>query len=222
MMWPSAGGTVVLDDGLVAADVLIDGEQIGALTAPGTGGSARTILDARGCLVMPGAIDAHAHVHIPYVRPDGSTPYSHDDFRSASRAAAAGGTTTFIDFAMQEEGQEPLDAVTMRKAAISDAAVDVALHCWLVDARPEFLTQLPAVVAKGIPSFKAFMAYSQSGEAMDDGALGARWSNWGYTGKRRSADQTLPPRYAGRCAEVGRRSPPPAPARATDRSRRPG
>lgn len=165
------GGTVVLEDGLVAADLFIDGEQIGALAAPGKGGEARTVLDARGGLVLPGAIDAHAHVHIPYVRPDGRTPYSHDDFRSASRAAAAGGTTTFIDFAMQEEDQEPLDAVATRKAAISDAAVDVALHCWLVDARPEFLAQLPAVVAEGIPSFKAFMAYSQSGEAMDDGAL---------------------------------------------------
>ncbi len=165
------GGTVVLDDGLVAADLFVDGERISGLVAPGTEAPARTVLDARGCLVLPGAIDAHAHVHIPYVRPDGSTPYSRDDFRSASRAAAAGGTTTFIDFAMQEEGQEPLDAVVRRKADIGDAAVDVALHCWLVDAHPAFLAQLPAVVAEGIPSFKAFMAYSQSGEAMDDGAL---------------------------------------------------
>src|SRR5690348_7277911 len=84
------GGTVVLDDGLVAADLFVDGERIGALTAPGMDGEARTVLDASGCLVMPGAVDAHAHVHIPYVRPDGSTPYSHDDFLSASRAAAAG------------------------------------------------------------------------------------------------------------------------------------
>jgi dihydropyrimidinase len=165
------GGTVVLEDGMVAADLIVDGERISAIALPGTAGEARATLDATGCYVMPGAVDAHVHVHIPYVRPDGSTPYSRDDFPSASRAAAVGGTTTFIDFAMQGEGQEPLAAVAERKATLAGASVDVALHCWLVDVRPDFLAQLPAVVAEGIPSFKAFMAYSQSGEAMDDGSL---------------------------------------------------
>lgn len=165
------GGTVVLEEGALAADMFVTGERISAIAMPGAVAEARATLDATGCYVLPGVVDAHAHVHIPYVRPDGSTPYSRDDYLSASRAAAVGGTTTFIDFAMQGEGQEPLAAVAERKAALAAAAVDVALHCWLVDARPEFLDQLPAVVAEGIPSFKAFMAYSQSGEAMDDGSL---------------------------------------------------
>ncbi len=168
------GGTLVLEDGVLLADLWIADGRVAALTEPGVLAAtavARESLDATGCYVMPGTVDAHAHVHIPYVRPDGSTPYSRDDFLSASRAAAAGGTTTFIDFAMQAEGQEPLAALAQRLDDLRAAAVDVALHCWLVDVRPAYLAQLPALVAAGVPSVKAFMAYSQSGEAMDDGDL---------------------------------------------------
>ena len=165
------GGTVVLEHGALPADLYVDGGKISAITVPGLAIEAEATLDATGCYVLPGVVDAHAHIHLAYVRPDGRTPYSRDDFLSGSRAAAVGGTTTFIDFAMQAEGQEPLAAVAERKAALATSAVDVALHCWLVDVRAEFLAQLPAMVAEGVPSFKAFMAYSQSGEAMDDGSL---------------------------------------------------
>src|SRR4029077_6393232 len=96
------GGLVVTPEGTREADILVEGEQIARLTAPGEIRGLDEI-DAAGCIVLPGMVDAHVHVGLDYRLMDGTTARSADRYEDASRAAAAGGTTTIIDFAMQVE-----------------------------------------------------------------------------------------------------------------------
>ena len=100
-----AGGTVVTTDGTFLAEVLIDGERIAALGAPGSEitetwrRGADEVHDATGRLVLPGGIDVHTHMEMPF----GGTS-SHDTFQTGTTAAAWGGTTTIVDFAVQPKG----------------------------------------------------------------------------------------------------------------------
>ena len=165
------GGLVVMPEGARPADVLVEGETIEAVTAPAESHGDRRTVDVEGCVVLPGTIDAHVHVHLPYVRLDGHVVWSSDGFPQASTAAALGGTTTIIDFAMQDAGQDLLQPLSERLEFAAASTVDVALHCWIVDPSERALAQLAELVARGVPSFKAFMAYSQLGEPMDDGEL---------------------------------------------------
>ena len=105
-------GTVVSATGQHAADVLIDGETIAAVLLPGTDAAiaaeagAEQIIDAKGKYVVPGGIDAHTHMELPF----GGT-YASDTFETGSRAAAWGGTTTIIDFAVQRYGENVRDSL---------------------------------------------------------------------------------------------------------------
>jgi len=165
------GGTVVTAAGAERADVLIDGEMITGVEPPAERHPGRRVIDAEGCMVLPGSVDAHAHVRIPYVRLDGTIVFSADSFPQASKAAAVGGTTTIIDFVMQSPSEDLLRPLAERKAFIEASTIDVALHCWIMDANDQVLAQVPELVGQGIPSFKAFMAYSQLGDPMPDGEL---------------------------------------------------
>src|SRR5262249_39667008 len=101
------GGTVVGPTGSFAADVLVDGETIAAILAPGTGPSTvDTTLDATGKYVIPGGIDVHTHMQLPF----GGT-FASDTFETGTRAAAFGGTTTIIDFAVQRTGEVVQDGL---------------------------------------------------------------------------------------------------------------
>src|ERR1700710_960672 len=104
------GGTVVTATGAFPADVLVDGETIAALLDPAhTGtltGTADRVLDAAGLYVMPGGIDVHTHMEMPF----GGT-FAADDFETGTRAAAWGGTTTIVDFVVQTHGQQVMDQV---------------------------------------------------------------------------------------------------------------
>jgi dihydropyrimidinase len=166
-----AGGTVVTPAGPLEADVLVEAGQIAAVEPHGEHHGERLVLDATGCVVLPGAVDAHVHVGIPYVRLDGWVVTSADRFPDASRASALGGTTTIVDFAMQDVGEDLVGPLEERLEAIRESAVDVALHCWVMDTADEALAQVPELVSRGVPSFKAFMAYSQLGEPLGDGEL---------------------------------------------------
>ena len=148
--------------------------MIAALTEPGEA-SADDEIDARGCVVLPGAVDAHVHVGLDYRLMDGSVATSADSYDDASRAAATGGTTTIIDFAMQVEGEGLLAPLERRLNDIRPSAVDVALHCWMLEANPPALREIPELVARGVPSLKVFLAYSQLGEPMPDEDLLAVW-----------------------------------------------
>jgi dihydropyrimidinase len=135
------GGLVVAPDGVREADVLIDEERIVAITPPGE--APGETIDARGCIVLPGAVDAHVHVGLDYRLMDGSVTTSADGYEDASRAAAAGGTTTIIDFAMQVEGEGLLAPLERRLDDIRPSAVDVALHCWMLEANAQALREIP-------------------------------------------------------------------------------
>ncbi|MBA3471688.1 MAG: amidohydrolase family protein, partial [Rubrobacter sp.] len=148
------GGTIVTADGSFDADVLIEDEKI---VAVGTGIAANgtETVDASGKLIMPGFIDAHTHMAMPF----GGTVTS-DDWATGTAAAVAGGTTTIIDFALQEEGGTLAGAVeAWTEKARDKALIDYGFHVAITDLRDDVKTELPSLAAKGVASVKIFMAY---------------------------------------------------------------
>jgi dihydropyrimidinase len=148
-------GTVVTASDTYSADVAIMDGKIAAIAQALPQDGAKRVIDAKGKYVMPGGIDVHTHLDMPF---GGTT--SADDFESGTRAAAFGGTTTLIDFAIQYKGQ-PLRAAFdswMQKAA-SKATTDYAFHCIITDLPNARLDEMGELVQEGVPSFKLFMAY---------------------------------------------------------------
>jgi dihydropyrimidinase len=136
------------------ADILIDGEQI-AMIAKKIDVEADRVIDAKGRLVIPGGIDPHTHMELPF----GGTSAS-DTFETGTRAAAFGGTTTIIDFAVQYKGQalsEALDA--WHKKADGTTAIDYGFHLICTDLPDQRLTEMKNCIDQGVSSFKLFMAY---------------------------------------------------------------
>lgn len=149
------GGTVVTASDTFVADVIIEDSRVVALMSPGTGPADVETIDAAGCYVIPGGIDAHTHLDMPF----GGTN-SIDDFESGTIAAAFGGTTSIIDFAIQKKGgslKEALD--TWHQKAEGKAAVDYAFHMIATDVPPAQLKEMADIVREGVTSFKLFMAY---------------------------------------------------------------
>jgi dihydropyrimidinase len=149
-------GTVVTASDTYAADVWIENGKIAALVAPGTQiGTADTTIDAKGKYVIPGGIDCHTHMDLPF----GGTTAS-DDFDTGTVAAAHGGTTTIVDFAIQQKGgamRAGLD--TWFAKAEGKAAIDYGFHMIMTEANPQALEEMAAMVREGVTSFKMFMAY---------------------------------------------------------------
>jgi len=148
-------GTVVNADSTFKADVLIDGgiiKEIGPAILPNSAG---TIVDATGLLLLPGGIDAHTHLDMPF---GGTT--SADDFETGTRAAAIGGTTTIVDFAIQARGTKMRTALdTWWKKAEGKACIDYGLHMIVTDLHDAGLEDMDDMVREGVASFKLFMAY---------------------------------------------------------------
>jgi dihydropyrimidinase len=156
-----SGGTVVTSTGTVEADVLVAGERIAAVLEPGTGvaasiaRSADRVIDAGGRYVLPGGIDAHTHMEMPF----GGT-HSADTFETGTRAAAWGGTTTIIDFAVQAKGASLLSTLDKWHAkADGNCAVDYGFHMIVSDVNDSTLKEMESCVEAGVNSFKMFMAY---------------------------------------------------------------
>jgi len=148
------GGTVVTAEGSYRADVLVEDERIVAVGTDLSGDGAETV-DASEKLVMPGFIDAHTHMGMPF----GGTVTA-DDWATGTAAAAAGGTTTIIDFALQEEGGTLAGAVeAWTEKARGKALIDYGFHVAITDLRDEVKTELPSLAARGVASVKIFMAY---------------------------------------------------------------
>jgi dihydropyrimidinase len=148
-------GTVVTATDTYIADVAISGGKVTAIGQNLPRENTTRVLDAKSKYVMPGGIDVHTHLDMPF---GGTT--SADDFETGTRAAAFGGTTTLIDFAIQYKGQ-PLRAAFdawMQKAA-SKATTDYAFHCIITDLPNARLDEMTELVHEGVPSFKLFMAY---------------------------------------------------------------
>lgn len=154
-----ANGTVLTAADLYPGDVLIEDEKIAAVGAPGSLSALalkvdRTI-DAAGKYVIPGGIDVHTHLDMPF---GGTT--SADDFESGTVAAAHGGTTSVVDFAIQYRGQTLRHArdAWMRKAD-GKAAIDYGFHMIITELDGRVEDEMDALVHEGITSFKLFMAY---------------------------------------------------------------
>src|SRR5260370_19843175 len=139
------GGDVVTPQGVVRSDVAIAGETITAIAAPDAlpAQSAQRVIDAPGCIVMPGGIDPHVHLHHVWIKPDG-TPLITAGPEQVGRAALHGGTTTFIDFAYWRDGASALEAIEMRdKDLVGKSPCDWAYHIMLPsDPPPAFAVQL--------------------------------------------------------------------------------
>ena len=148
------GGTVVNAEGSYRADVLVEDGTISAVGASIDADGIQTV-DASGLLVMPGFIDAHTHMDMPF----GGTMTA-DDWATGTEAAVAGGTTTIIDFALQEVGGTLAGAVEAWTEKSRDKAViDYGFHVAITDLRDDIKAELPDLAAKGVASVKIFMAY---------------------------------------------------------------
>ena len=152
------GGTVITATETMEADVLVEDEKVVALAAPGSHGwveGADRIIDAAGKWVVPGGIDVHTHMELPF----GGTVAS-DDFETGTRAAAWGGTTTIIDFGVQVKGDSLTDGLEAWMAkAEGRCAIDYGFHMIVGDVTPESLKEMDIAMGEGVTSFKLFTAY---------------------------------------------------------------
>jgi dihydropyrimidinase len=154
------GGTVVTADLTYAADVKIEGGRIVEI-GPDLKGD--TVLDASGAYVMPGGIDPHTHLEMPFMG-----TYSSDDFESGTRAALSGGTTMVVDFALPSPGQGLLDALKMWDNKSTRATCDYSFHMAVTWWGEQVFDEMPKVAARGINTFKHFMAYKGALMVNDD------------------------------------------------------
>ncbi|KQZ14083.1 dihydropyrimidinase [Mesorhizobium sp. Root554] len=156
-------GTIVTADRSYKADVKIDG---GRIVEIGQNLSGDESFDASGCYVMPGGIDPHTHLEMPFMG-----TYSADDFESGTRAALAGGTTMVVDFCLPAPRQSLLEALQMWDNKTSKAACDYSFHMAVTWWDKQVFDEMKTVVDKGITSFKHFMAYKGSLMVNDDEML---------------------------------------------------
>ena len=154
------GGTVVTADLTYKADVLVEDGRIAAI---GEGLAGDRVLDASGCYVMPGGIDPHTHLEMPFMG-----TYSADDFESGTRAALAGGTTMVVDFALPSPGQGLMDALKVWDNKTARAHCDYSFHMAVTWWDQQVFDEMAEVVGRGITSFKHFMAYKGALMVNDD------------------------------------------------------
>ena len=147
-------GTIITPTSSFKADIAVKDGKI-CETADSIDGEAKSIVDASGKLVLPGAIDPHTHLAMPF----GGT-VSADDYYAGTRAAVCGGTTTVFDFALQDFGEKMVDTVKRRDALCApDAVCDYAFHVGVKDVSGGLLDSMKECVEYGVPSFKVFMVY---------------------------------------------------------------
>jgi dihydropyrimidinase len=150
-----ANGTIATATDTYQADVAIEDGKIVALGRNLPRDNAKRVFDAPGKYVFPGGIDVHTHLDMPF---GGTT--SADDFETGTRAAAFGGTTTLIDFAIQYKGQSLRTAFdTWMQKASAKAVADYSFHCIISDLPDARLEEMKDLVRDGVTSFKLFMAY---------------------------------------------------------------
>ena len=148
-------GTVVTAGDTFQADVVIDGEQVAMMGRNLPEAGHDDVIDATGLLLLPGGIDVHTHLELPF----GGT-LSSDDFFTGHRAAAFGGTTTHIDFVIQPIGGSLKEGVeAWHQKAEGKACIDYGFHMAITDLRDDVMAEIPSMLNEGITSLKLFMAY---------------------------------------------------------------
>jgi len=159
-------GTVVSPEGQYAADVLMSGEKVvavGDVAAPND----TTVMDASGCFVLPGLIDNHTHLSMPFMG-----MMSCDDYDTGTRAAAAGGVTCIVDFAIQRQPDDLQSALAeWQERADGAAHVDYGFHMAITNASESTLLDMATMAEAGVCSFKLFMAYKGELMARDDALM---------------------------------------------------
>ena len=160
-------GTIVTQSESYKADILVEDGKISAIgTAFNEEGA--NVVDASGKLVLPGAIDAHTHLAMPF----GGT-VSADNYLAGTKAAACGGVTTVFDYPMQRKGSGIIETIEARKEMCDpEACVDYAFHCCITDLNGgAILDEFKDAVDYGVTSFKCFLVYKKEGMMVDDGTL---------------------------------------------------
>lgn len=158
-------GIIVTATDTYQADIGIEKGKIREIAEKISDG-ARDVIDARGAYVFPGAIDIHTHLDMPFMGERSS-----DDFKTGTIAAAYGGTTAIVDFAIQEKGMRLRDAFdTWMQKAKDKAVIDYGFHVAICDLNDDVLNEIPEMVKDGVTSFKCFLAY-KGALMIDDGAL---------------------------------------------------
>jgi len=149
------GGTIVTSTGRYVADVYTEDDKIKSI-GKNLDVLADETMDATGKYVLPGAIDPHTHISMPFM---GTS--AQDDYETGTISAACGGVTTVVDFDLQQKGESLLEALERKKSwAEGKAAVDFSLHPAVMDPRPEVIEEVKkAILDYGTPSFKIFMVY---------------------------------------------------------------
>ncbi|MGH6760693.1 MAG: dihydropyrimidinase [Phyllobacterium sp.] len=154
------GGTIIAADRTYKADVLIDGETVAAI---GENLSGDETIDATGCYLMPGGIDPHTHLQMPFMG-----TYSSDDFDTGTAAALAGGTTMVVDFVLPAPDGSLLDALQEWFQKAGKARTDYSFHMAITGWNKKIFDEMPKVVEQGINTFKHFMAYKGALMVNDD------------------------------------------------------
>ncbi len=149
------GGTIVTSTGRYVADVFADGDKITAIGS-NLDNPADEVVDAKGKYVLPGAIDPHTHLAMPFMG-----THAQDDYETGTIAAACGGVTSVVDFDLQQKGESLLEAIERKQSwAEGKVAIDYSLHPAVMDPRPEVIAEVQkAILDYGTPSFKIFMVY---------------------------------------------------------------
>ena len=160
-------GKVVLPDTTLDATLAVDGGKIVAIGASEAMVKGEKVIDAKGMFVLPGGVDPHIHIAMPFM---GVT--SKDDFSKATKAASWGGTTTVISFATPQKGHTTIETVKSRRAqADGKVSIDYSLHPTITSLTPETVGQVKKLIDMGLPSFKLFLVYRKEGIMADDGIL---------------------------------------------------
>jgi dihydropyrimidinase len=149
------GGRIITATGRYTADVFAEGDKIKAIGSD-LDYPADEIVDASGKYILPGAIDPHTHISMPFMG-----THAQDDYETGTIAAACGGITTVVDFDLQQKGESLLEAIERKKSwAEGKTVVDYSLHPAVMDPRPEVIAEVKqAILDYGTPSFKIFMVY---------------------------------------------------------------
>lgn len=154
------GGSIVSADHTYEADVLIEGDKIAAI---GKNLEGDEIIDASGCFIMPGGIDPHTHLEMPFMG-----THSADDFETGTRAALSGGTTMVVDFCLPSPEQSLIEAFDLWNEKSKKACCDFSYHMAVTWWSEQVFDEMAEVIERGVNTFKHFMAYKGALMIEDD------------------------------------------------------